>query len=237
VILALVLACKIASPPVATSPAYGATGVPLNAEIKIFSGAGTWTLVDETGATVTTAVTARSSEITVLRPAQLLLPNTRYTFTDGVDVSSPFTTGSHSDETAPSSPGRAGYDYVPATPNLFRGSCGGNLERLEIFWRGISDAETPTGEVMVEALFEPAGGVLALCGLDGACRGAVSMSSASTIKARTIDWAGNVSDFTEPEPIQACGCSSGPSALVLLALALSRPGARRFWQGPPRHEH
>lgn len=231
------------------APSDGATNVPLNAEVKFVRCQlvpFTVTLIDATGAPV---VTTRSSRglVDVLRPVALLMPDTRYTLTltgSGETATATFTTGQTMDVTPPTLSGEPTVTAFnnKTSVNLLPSSCSfGKSESWTYTWPTLSDDVTPGADLMLEGMVAESemflGEVPDIAGQAGTlvigtnrCRSFSTLEMATVVlRARAVDWAGNVSEPTEVLPVKnACGCSSGAPALLLLGvLAIVR-------RSPPR---
>ena len=232
------LACILVRPFLdGLAPMDGAGQVPLNAEIKFLacdnSGVG-WTFVDAAGVDVPVMRSSRGP-LTVLRPTALLRPQTRYTVTiTGTDetATSTFVTGERVDETAPVLTGQPTVMAFNNKHEPFPSSCGKG-ESFWFTWPTLSDDSTPSAELIIEArvgdtsdslsaepIIATQTGTLALG--RRICGGYSTIDKSSVVlSARAVDWAGNVSDFTETIPVKnACGCSSGAPGLVALGLLM-----------------
>lgn len=230
----------------ALSPTDGSGQVPLNAELKFIvcrSEGVSWTFVDPRGAEVPVVRSTRGPLI-VLRPSALLQPRTRYTLTvTGLDgtATSTFVTGDGVDETPPVLGGQPSVSTFNNKHQLGPVPCGKD-ESFWFTWPTLTDDSTPAGDLIIEARVgdtstslsaEPViatqTGTLALG--RPICGGYSTIDKSSVVlSARAVDWAGNVSEFTETHPVKnPCGCSSGGpglAALAMLVLAF-RPTRRR----------
>ncbi len=235
------------------APADGATNVPLNAELRFLPrGEVRWSLVDADGTTVEANERKRGSMVT-LRPAALLKPGRQYMLTvSGVgelreDIETvTFTTGAETDIEPPAPPGRPSLGSVPkALPSPFSGSgsCSSPSGYDKALWPGPADTQTPASEVLIEAAFVSDGVVefqpqfavsCARVAAEGGClqTWVPNKSDPPMLRARAVDWAGNTSELSEPEPVRGCGCSAGEgtAALLAAALLLRRFSGRRSWR-------
>jgi len=234
---AVALPCTIHVPAAnGFTPAHGSTGVPLNVELRFIpTGSARWALTETAGSPV--AVTERRrGRIVALRPEALLAPETQYTLTvtdtnttESIEVT--FTTGNESDTEPPPVPGRPTLGSSPKPlPSPFEGrsTCGSGTGFNKLAWPPTTDSQTPVTGIVIEGAFVEAADdpvhqpefVVPCSTRDCLLTWVPGESTPALVRARAVDWAGNMSELTEPESVRGCGCSAGDGVAVLLAVAL-----------------
>ncbi|MBL8953785.1 MAG: hypothetical protein JNK82_23620 [Myxococcaceae bacterium] len=247
---AAALACKIAPErkPSLFSPPNGSANVPLNVELKVVPGSGSVTdatLIANGSESHLVLAANQRGRTAVFRPDVRLEPMTQYVFrvvVESVPVELSFTTGTGVDETPPVLSGepsaRAEGGPTPPAPLLPCNPSSAknrNNDQTTFTWPTVSDDLTPDGEVWLEGFV---GETVETLGAEPAAVGVaptlvvgdLETMNRAFVRARAVDWAGNVSELSELQSAKNdCGCSSGaPGALAGLALLLfGRRRARR----------
>lgn len=226
-------ACSCVHPPI---PFDNASAVPLNARLTVLQPLDGVTpeLLAPNGDVVACDLESTTATSFTLLPKQPLLPGANYSVRFGRGAA--FATGTSLDTTAPAAPSLGTATLSPRTAFPSPGTCDLGGEDVTVDF--VNHATEPvlfeifTGPTTASIdltrpglIIDPSHLTSFRFGDQGLCnpRFAISSTASLAIQVRAVDFAGNVSELSNPLQLKTGGCSAtGGTALILLSALFLR---------------